>query len=98
MLINGKTQKFSEIIVLLQSHLQRFFANFSAIFSNINNRQITSAHVATLLSFMQLIEEYLLAKKNILIFPDSYDINGQLRQKSMTPCRRDERCQRPKTS
>ena len=34
----------------------------------------------------------------ILIIPDPKDINGQLRQKSMTSCRRNERCQRPKTS
>ena len=67
---NGKTQKFSEIIVLLHSHLQRFFANVSLKFTNINNRQVTSAHVAILLSFMQLIEEYLLAAKKNLIIPD----------------------------
>ena len=59
-----KTQKFSEIIVLLHSHSQRFFANVCVRFSNINNRRVTSAHVATLLSFMQLIEEYMLAIKD----------------------------------
>ena len=56
-------QKFSQIIVLLHSHLQGFFANVSFKFSNINNRWVTSAHVAILLSFMKLIEEYLLAIK-----------------------------------
>ena len=34
----------------------------------------------------------------ILIIPDPQDINSQLRQKAMTLCRRNERCQRPKTS
>ena len=91
------TQKFSEKIVLLHSHSQRFFANVSLKFSNINNRRVTSAYVATLLSFMQLIEEYLSATF-FFIIPDPYDINGQLRQKSMTSYRRNERCQRPKTS
>ena len=33
-----------------------------------------------LLSLMQLVEEYLLATKKILIIPDPQDINGQLRQ------------------
>ena len=41
-----KTQKFSEKIVLLHSHSQRFFANISLKFSNINNRRVTSAYVA----------------------------------------------------
>ena len=36
--------------------------------------------------------------KKILIIPDPYDTNGQLRQKSMTSCRRNELCQRGKTS
>ena len=54
---------FSEIIVLIHSHSQLFFAYVSVNFSNINNRRVTSAHVATLLSVMQLIDEYLLAKK-----------------------------------
>ena len=48
---------------LLHSHSQRFFANVSLKFSNINNRRVTSAHVVILLSFMQLIEEYLLDAK-----------------------------------
>ena len=82
---------YLEIIILLHSHSQRFFASVSVKFSNINNRRVTSAHVATLLSFMQLIEEYRLAIKKILIIPDPKDINGQLRQKSMTSCRRNER-------
>ena len=76
-----KTQTFSEKIVLLHSHSQRFFATVSLNFSNINNRRVTSAYVMILLSFMQLIEEYLSA--TFFIIPDPYDINGQLRQKSI---------------
>ena len=56
-----------------------------------------SAHVVILLSFMQLIEGYLLAIKNLVI-PDPKDINSHLSQKSMMSCRRNESCQRPKTS
>ena len=82
---------------LLHSNLQRFFANVSFKFSNINNRRVTSAYGAILLSFMQLIEVYLFATFFIII-PDPYDINGQLRQKSMTSYRRNERWQMPKTS
>ena len=92
-----KTQRFSEKIVLLHSHPQHFFAYVSLKFSNINNRRVTSAYVAILLSIMQLIEEYLLATF-FFIISDPYDINGQLRQKSMILYRRNERCQRPKTS
>ena len=58
-----KTQKFSEIIVLLHSNSQCFFANVSVKFSNINIRRVSSTHVVTILSFMQLIEEYLFAMK-----------------------------------
>ena len=58
-----KTQKFSDIIVLLYSNSQCFFANVSVKFSNLNNRRVSSAHVVTLLSFMQLIEEYLFEMK-----------------------------------
>ena len=36
--------------------------------------------------------------KKILIIPDHKEINGQLRQNSMASCRRNELCQRPKTS
>ena len=43
---------------------------------------MTLAHVAILLYFMQLIEEYLLGIKK-MINPDNQDINGQLRQKLM---------------
>ena len=64
-LYKWKTQQFSEIIVLLHPRSHRFFANVSLKFSNINNRRVTSAHVAILLSFMQLIEEYLLATKTV---------------------------------
>ena len=91
------TNFFRKKIVLLHSHSQRFFANDTLKFSNINIRRVTSAYVAILLSFMQLIEEYLLATF-VFIVPDTYDINGQLSQKSMTSYRRNERCQRPKTS
>ena len=58
-----KNTKVSDIIVLLHSNSQRFFANVSLKFSNINNRRVTAVHVAILLFFKQLIEEYLLAKK-----------------------------------
>ena len=93
-----KTQTFSEKKnVSFHFHSLRFFTNVSLKFSNINNRQVTSAYVAILLSFMQLIEEYLLATF-FCIIPDPYGINGQLRQKSMTSYRRNERCPRPKTS
>ena len=61
--MSKKKKKFSEMIVLLHSHSQCFFANVSLKFSNINNRRVTSAHVAIRLSFLQLIEEYLLATK-----------------------------------
>ena len=37
-------------------------------------------------------------QQKILIIPDPKEINGQLLQKSMTSCRRNERCQRHKTS
>ena len=58
-----KLKSFQKKNVLLHSHSQRFFANVSPKFSTINNRRLTSAHVAILLSFMQLIEQYLLATK-----------------------------------
>ena len=58
-----KTQKFPEIIAFFHYNSQRVFANVSVKFSNINNRRVTSVHVATLLSCMQLIEKYLLAIK-----------------------------------
>ena len=59
-LTNGKTQNVSEIIVLLHSQPQGSFANVSLKFSNSNNRRLTFVHVAIRLSFMQLIEEFLL--------------------------------------
>ena len=65
-----KHKSFQKKIVKLHSHLQRFFANVSLKFSNINNRRVTSAHDGILLSFMQLFEEYLLATQKILIIPD----------------------------
>ena len=58
-----KTQKVSEIIVLLHSHPQCFFANIRLKFSDSNNRRMMFGHVGILLSFKQLIEEYLLAIK-----------------------------------
>ena len=51
------------------------------IFSNCNNIWMTFAHAGILLSFMQRIDEYLLALTD---FDYSYSIgyiNGQLRQK-----------------
>ena len=65
-----KTQKFSEMIVLLHSQVHRFFARVSLKFSNIKKRRVMSAHVKILLSFMQLIEDYLLAIIFFLIIPD----------------------------
>ena len=62
-LLMEKHKKVSEIIVLLHFHSQRFFANVSLKFSNSNNRRMMFAHVAILLSFMRMIEEYLLAIK-----------------------------------
>ena len=38
------------------------------------------------------------SNNKIFITPDPQDISSQLRQKAMTLCRRNERCQRPKTS
>ena len=61
-------QKVLQIIVLSHYHSQHFFANVSLKFSNSNNRRMTFAHVTILLSFMQLIEEYLLAIKRFLLF------------------------------
>ena len=75
----------SEIIVELHSQAQRFFAyvcKWSVLFfSNCNNSRMMFAHAGILLSFMQRIDEYLLALKD---FDYSYSIgyiNGQLRQK-----------------
>ena len=62
---NGKTQKSFRNNRFLHSNSQRFFANVSLKFSNSNNRRMTSANVAILLSFMQLIEEYMLAIKRV---------------------------------
>ena len=65
-LYSGKIQTVLEIIVLLHSHSQRFFANVSLKFSNSNNRRMTFARVRILLYVMQLFEEYLSAIKKIL--------------------------------
>ena len=48
---------------LLHSQSQRFFANVSLIFSNSNNRRVTFAHVAILLSSTQRVAGYLMALK-----------------------------------
>ena len=52
---NGKTQKVSEIIVLLHSYSQRFFAYVSHKFSNSNKRRMTFAHVAILLPYTVIL-------------------------------------------
>ena len=67
-LANGKTQKVSEIVVYLHSQLQRFFAYVSLNFSNSNYRCMTFAHVAILLSFMQLVDESLVTLKDFNYF------------------------------
>ena len=61
---------------------------------------MTFTHVAILLSYMQLIKEYLLAKKKDFDYSWSlgYSIYGQSRQKVITSWRRNVRCQRPITS
>ena len=62
------TRKISEIIVYLHSQVQRVFFLTSAYdqsyFSNCNNRRISFAHAGILLSFMQHIDEYLVALKD----------------------------------
>ena len=56
------------MIAVVQFQSQRLFANVSLKFSNSNYRRMTFAYVTIFLSFMQLIEEYLLAKKILIIF------------------------------
>ena len=58
-----KTRKVSEIIVELHSQSQRFFANVSLNFSNSNNKRMTFAHVAIILSSTQRFAENLVALK-----------------------------------
>ena len=53
----------------------------SLIFSNCNNRRMTFAHAGILLSFMQRIDEYLVALKDFDYLCSLGYINGQLRQK-----------------
>ena len=50
--------------VIAYSQSQRFFANVSLNFLNNNNRRMMFAHAAILLSFMQQVEEYLMALKD----------------------------------
>ena len=83
--------------VLLHSHSQCFFAKVSLKFSNFYNRRVTSAYVAILLSFMQLIEGYLLATF-FFYYSWSFWYKRPITSKSMISYRRNERCQRPKTS
>ena len=47
-------------MVKLHPQAQRFFAYFS----NYNNRRMTFVHAAIILSFMQRVEEYLVAFKD----------------------------------
>ena len=51
----------SEIDIYLHSQMQRFFANVSLFFSYRNERCMAFAEAAILLSFMQRIEEYVVA-------------------------------------
>ena len=51
---------------------------------------MTFVHVATLLSYMQRVEGYLVALKYSII-PVHKDIKGQLRQKVVTSHKRNER-------
>ena len=55
--------------------------NDQSYFSNCNNRQMTFAHAGILLSFMQRIDEYLVALKGFEYSCSLGYINGQLRQK-----------------
>ena len=50
-------------------------------FSNCNNRWMTFAHAGILLSFMQRIDEYLVALKDFDYSCSLGIIKGQLRQK-----------------
>ena len=59
-----KHKSHSEKNVKLHSQAQRFFANVSLSFSNCNNRRMTFAYAAILLSFMQQVEEYLVVFKD----------------------------------
>ena len=91
-------KKVSEIIVYLDSQLQRFFANVSLNFSNSNNRRMTFAHVAILLSSTQRVVEYLFALKH---FDYSWSLGYKqpiTSKTAMTSPRRNECYQRPKTS
>ena len=51
------------IVVDLHYQSQHFFANVSLNFSNSNYRCMRFAHVTILLSFIQRVEEYLVALK-----------------------------------
>ena len=51
---------------IIKSHFQsqRVFANVGLNFSNSNNRWMMFPHVVILFSFMQMVEEYLVALKD----------------------------------
>ena len=55
-------------------------ANGQSYFSNCDNRRMMFAHAGILLSFMQLIEEYLVALKDFDYSCSLGYINGQLHQ------------------
>ena len=56
-------------------------ANGQSYFSNCNNRRMTLAHAEKLWSFVQPIDEYLVAFKDFDYSCSLGNINGQLRQK-----------------
>ena len=73
----GKAKCF-EKIVYLHSQSQRFFANVSYNFSNSNYGCMTFARVSSILSFMQWVEEYLVALKDFnFVFPFAFENEHQ---------------------
>ena len=91
-----KTQKFSEKIVFYTPtrsvSLQTSVLNFQTSITD-GWRPRMSRYFCFLCNWLRSI-----CLQHFFIIPDPYDINGQLRKKSMTSYRRNERCQRPKTS
>ena len=69
------------LLCLLQQMVSLTSAYGQSYFSNCNNRRMTFAHAAILLSFMQRINEYLVALKDLDYSCFLGYINGQLRQK-----------------
>ena len=69
-----KHKKISEIIVLLHSHSQRFFANVSLKVSNINNRSCDVRACRDTFVFYATDEEVSVGNKKILIIPDHVDV------------------------